>query len=97
MQSACERNDPHAAATALLAWGAELWPDAPPSGLRALAERAERGEAAIRALERRLYGAPEGQADWQGDTLWLAVKDGLEAQPASARAAKEPLAPLYPR
>ena len=97
VQSACERNDPHAAATALLAWGAELWPDAPPSGLRALAERAERGEAAIRALERRLYGAPEGQADWQGDTLWLAVKDGLEAQPASARAAKEPLAPLYPR
>nr|WP_242513550.1 BatD family protein [Halochromatium salexigens] len=97
VQSACERNDPKAAATALLAWAAQIWPDAPPSGLRALAERAERGGSAIRALERRLYGDPDGQADWQGEALWLAVKDGLGAQSASARTSDEPLAPLYPR
>ncbi len=97
VSSACERNDPRAAATALLAWAAQRWPDAPPSGLRALAERVDRGGPAIRALERRLYGAPDGQADWQGEALWLAVKDGLGARPAAADASDEPLAPLYPR
>ncbi|MCF7979018.1 MAG: BatD family protein [Chromatiaceae bacterium] len=98
LHSACERDDARAAAAALLAWAGALWPDDPPSGLSALAERTERGRQQIQALERQLYAAAQGQPAWRGEVLWSAVRAGLKggAMPACEQG-DDPLAPLYPR
>ena len=97
LRTACQRDDPRAAAAALLAWAGWLWPDDPPRGLSALAERAKRGPAQIRALERTLYGAPEGQVVWRGEALWTEVKAGLAPVLDSSSEQADQLAPLYPR
>ena len=97
LRSACERDDPRAAANALLAWAGWTWPDDPPSGLGALAERAARGREQISALERELYGQAPGQTAWRGETLWTAVKPGLADAQIRSRDQTDRLAPLYPR
>lgn len=96
LRSACERRDPRAAEKALLDWAVLRWPDDPPTGLGALAKRAEQAAPAIRSLEQRLYGVADDQGDWQGDALWAAFKDGLGGRPRSVRALSDELAPLYP-
>ncbi|MEA3641620.1 MAG: BatD family protein [Lamprobacter sp.] len=96
LRGACERDDPQAAATALLAWAGSLWSEDPPRGLGALADRAERGSAEIRALERALYGSVKGQPIWRGEALWAAVKRGLAGPAEPARTQADQLAPLYP-
>ncbi|WP_201217761.1 BatD family protein [Halochromatium roseum] len=97
LRSACERDDAPAAAAALLAWAGALWPDDPPSGLGALAERAERGRAQIQALERHLYAAAQSQPAWRGEVLWSAVRAGLKGAAMHAREqGDDQLAPLYP-
>jgi hypothetical protein len=50
--------------------------------------------ARIRELERRLYAPDAGP--WDGEKLWLAVKDGLgDGQPPRPDQTDD-LAPLYP-
>ncbi|WP_462320284.1 BatD family protein [Halochromatium sp.] len=97
LRSACERDDPRAAASALLAWAGAIWPDDPPCGLSALAERAARGGDQILTLERQLYGSGSGQGGWRGDALWAALKPGLGAARAPRRGSIDPVAPLYPK
>lgn len=97
LRSACERDDPQAAANALLSWAGWTWPDDPPSGLGALAERAARGREQISALERQLYSKVPEQTAWRGEALWTAVKPGLAEAQVSSRDQTDRLAPLYPR
>lgn len=97
LRSACERDDPQAAAAALLAWAGWSWPDDPPSGLGALAERAARGREEIAVLERQLYGQAPGQTAWRGEALWAAVMPGLAEAQRPGRDQTDRLAPLYPR
>ena len=101
LHQACLRNDPDAAARALLAWAQASWPRQPPANLATVAERL-RGlagdgadaSARVHALERRLY-AP-GAGPWDGNALWHALKDGLGKTDAQDRLDDEDLAPLYP-
>jgi hypothetical protein len=115
LHQACQATDPNAAARALLGWTQALWSDAatrsrtsaPPVNLAGVAERlaasgSEAGSRAaeqVLALERHLY-AP-GSAHWQGEALWLAVKDVLSNERAASagrlRTETDDLAPLYPR
>lgn len=99
LRSACERADPRAAEKALLDWAMARWPNAPPTGLGSLAERAGEAGPAIRSLERDLYGAGASSDGWRGDALWAAFEAGLGAPPPSAKGAagEDELAPLYPR
>lgn len=114
LRQACQANDPSAAARALLAWAQARWSDSTtPSGaavlpvnLAAVAERlAASGSAAgaqaaerVSLLERRLY-APDDES-WQGEPLWLAIKDVLGGERAegtgTGRGENDDLAPLYP-
>ena len=94
LKRACEQNDAHAAAIALLELAASQWPDDPPRNLGALAGRLRQGGDAVRALERTLY-APTGQP-WDGQALWEAVASGLADRGPDEHAASEPLPPLYP-
>jgi hypothetical protein len=98
LRGACERGDPRAAEQALLDWACARWPNEPPTGLGALAERAGEAGLVIRSLERRLYGADASAAEWHGDALWAAFEAGLGARAASTSgtASEDELAPLYP-
>ncbi len=91
-RQACAADDANAARRHLLAWARLAWPDAPPGGLHALAERLEdpRLRALLRELDRACYGA----GAWRGAALAAA----LPALPAAARgkAGKAVLASLYP-
>jgi hypothetical protein len=94
VRKAAGRGDPGAAAEALLAWGAALWPSAPPRSLRALAERCDDGlAAAIATLERHLYAADGGP--WDGRALAAAVARFRPPRPSSSPRPGG-LAPLYP-
>jgi hypothetical protein len=102
VRSACDGNDAGAAARALLAWAQALWSDDPPANLSAVAARigqeAGPGSALaaeqVRLLERHLYAPDAGP--WDGEALWLVVKNGLAAGSATARSGQDDLAPLYP-
>lgn len=94
LKQACTKNDPQAAAKALLELAAIRWPDAPPRNLAAVAARLIQGGEEIRGLERALYAAED--AVWQGQPLWQALKQGLvEPEPENERRSA-PLPPLYP-
>jgi hypothetical protein len=99
VRRACEQDDPKAAAAALLAWAALVWPQQPPRSLSALAARHQQAQSELLALERHLYAhqAAGAATGWRGEALWQALSRGLKDrdQIASARAAEE-LAPLYP-
>ncbi len=102
LQQACRADDPTAAAEALLDWARVAWPDDAPTNLGAIATRlgssleSAGGQAStqIHALEQALY-APGG-GDWQGETLWQAMKEGLGRAPEGDKIASPDLAPLYP-
>lgn len=100
LRDACEKGDPKTAATALMDWAAYRWPDDPPKGLGALAERSGRQRIVIEDLERALYGAGEGSAEWRGAPLWAEVKGGLGEVGSNpddeSPTRKGGLAPLYP-
>jgi hypothetical protein len=94
LRDACQADDADAAAQALLRLARVEWPDDPPRGLGALAERLALGAVEVAALDRHLYGADASA--WRGGALWRQFKDGLPA--AHRRAAREPseFDPLYP-
>ena len=103
MRGACASNDASAASRALIAWARALWSDRPPANLAAVAARIEQGEgpgsvaaaAQVRVLERRLYAPDAGP--WDGEALWLCVKDGLAGRRLRDQSDQDDLAPLYPR
>ena len=106
LRLACAENDAPAAARALLGWAQLLWSAQEPRvtavNLSAMAARLEAaGEPAkalaaarIRELERRLYAPDAGP--WDGEKLWLAVKNGLGDGHAPRPDQANDLAPLYP-
>jgi hypothetical protein len=94
LEKACRRNDPQAAARALLQWAEASWPDEPPRNLGVLVRRLANGKEEIRSLERALYGAiPDG---WEGNALWKAFDHGFEIIPGEKQVIQEGLSPLYP-
>lgn len=95
LQEACRRNDAPGAARALLNWGAAEWPTHPPSNLGDLAARLVPRDAPVRELDRTLYGS--GGAQWRGDRLWEAIKEGAERRPGARSSKASPLPELYPR
>ncbi|MDH3872273.1 MAG: hypothetical protein OEU44_08670 [Gammaproteobacteria bacterium] len=94
LRQACESNDAHSAARALLQWAAVHWPEGPPTSLGALAQRVSSGTAAVRELDQALY-AP-GKQSWQGQALWQAFQKGLDDKQEHSQAGSEALSPLYP-
>lgn len=95
LQTACEQNDPHQAAAALLQWAVVVWPNNQPLGLGALAMLVDKGQRSIRELENALYSA--GQQSWRGEALWNVFVDGLQS-PVETRHRKsaDPVPALYP-
>jgi hypothetical protein len=85
LQRACRDNDAQAARRYVLEWAAGFWPDSPPRGLNAVAERLadSRFIEPLRALDRACY---MGSA-WQGDALAQAFAVAPKAAP-SAKAGK---------
>ncbi|MBF0177620.1 MAG: BatD family protein [Magnetococcales bacterium] len=69
VQTACATCDPHQIAEALLHWGAQVWPHAPPRTLGALGARLDPTLAPpiLERLERGLY-APH--TPWDGTDFW---------------------------
>lgn len=94
LKQACEKNDPRAAATALLDLAAIYWPDSPPRNLGAIANRLKQGGEPIRTLERTLYAPTD--LPWNGKELWEAVAHGVGEPERHATTFTEPLPPLYP-
>lgn len=97
LEAACGRDDPGAAAHALLALGRVRWPGSPPANLGDLAQRFGRELGSeILALDRALY-APD-ETPWRGDALsqrlgavdWRPEQTNDEQDSGS-------LPPLYPQ
>ena len=93
LAEACRRNQPDQAATAVLIWASEYWPQSPPDNLGQLAARWPEGAEALRALDRALFSSAD--EPWQGEALWQAVK---QRPPHSVSVTVRPdvLPPLYP-
>ena len=96
LRRACQANDSHRAARALLNWGAAVWPDAPPRSLGAVAQRLSGDTAPIRELDRVLYS---GQgSDWQGGAaLQDCVSRVSTNDRRKGRRQSGGLPPLYPQ
>jgi hypothetical protein len=97
LKKACMANDAKAATKALRDWAAARWPETPPKGLPALAQRLNHTAAQreILALDRRLYAA--NSADWNGAAAWSILEAALVTARDTGKAAAEPLPELYPR
>ncbi len=92
LRAACRDNDALAARRSLLAWAAEVWPESPPGGLKALGERLQEPERAalLRDLDRACYAG----GGWQGEAFAAAFRDLPPGDRKSSRGDRE-LAPLY--
>jgi hypothetical protein len=79
LQRACRDNDAQAARRYVLEWASGFWPDSPPRGLNAVAERIadNRFSEPLRELDRACY---MGSA-WQGDALAQAFAAAPKAAP----------------
>lgn len=104
LERACRAGQPAAARAALLAWGAQRWPQRPPRGpedllVRLGADAAAR--AAVRQLEACLWGQTPGSGsgttdpDWDGTGCLDALVPWLHDH-ATSTADVAALAPLYP-
>jgi hypothetical protein len=91
LQRACRDNDAQAARRYVLEWAAGFWPDAPPRGLNAVAQRLadSRFIEPLRELDRACY---TGSA-WQGDALAQAF--AAVPRPAPSGKAGSVLPDLY--
>ena len=96
---ACQANDAHATAHALLQWAGAIWPQHPPTNLGALALRWPQAAAVIRELDRAIYDANNGQS-WHGNELAAVLRRGptttMHQTPVKA-VPEDGLAPLYPQ
>ena len=102
LRRACAQGDPQAARVALLHWGRARWPERPPLGLGALAERLGGGEATsvLGALDRAIYASAQGEKPgrWDGNAVWARIEPLLKAdEPASRLPGAAILPPLYPQ
>jgi hypothetical protein len=90
--SACKINDAASARRALLEWAQARWPDSPPAGLRALANRLD--DSNIEPLLIELDRACFAGGEWNG----AALAKALNRLPSSAKSKAEhsQLAELYP-
>jgi hypothetical protein len=95
LEEACRDNNAHAAAQALLEWGAARWPEDPPLSLGGLAGRLVHGAEQVRLLDKCLYASDHPH--WQGNALLETLKPELDNTGDSRAQPKEPLAPLYPQ
>ena len=95
LRAACAASDRHAAARALMDLGRLEWPDDPPRGLGALAERLQVGAPEIMALDQSLYGSTG--STWDGAALGEAVADGLRPSPVAEPVQGAGLDALYGR
>lgn len=95
IQQACNANNPQAAATALLEWGKQNWPQQPPTNLAEIGSRCG-GELSeqIKLLSAALYSAQP--IDWSGDKLWLAFTATSAATTSAAKSSEKVLKNLYP-
>ncbi len=90
--AACRANDARTARRSLLDWGAAIWPDSPPAGLNALAERL--ADPSCRVLLRSLDRACYAGGAWQGEDFAAALGD-LPAGDEGRRGHGAELEPLY--
>ncbi len=95
LHNACDMHDKDKAARALLDLARLKWPNNPPRGLAALADRIELGSREVMGLDQCLYGSAELR--WDGHALWKAIGAGLLAAPSSKRSQPTGLEPLYPQ
>ncbi|MDR3370990.1 BatD family protein [Rhodoferax sp.] len=89
LQRACRDNDAQAARQAVLSWAASFWPDSPPRGLKAVAQRLAdpRFTEPLQQLDRACYA---GSAAWQGASLAQAFAQ------SPRQAAVDKVAPVIP-
>lgn len=92
--AACDSSQPQQARIALLQWAACHWPDDPPKGLDALAQRLD--TPAVPELLSELDGAlyQQGAAVWCGDALAQHLRRLPEQQREKEK--ERQLRPLYP-
>jgi len=95
LEKACQDNDRHAAANALLSLGQAHWPDEPPRSLNALAARIENGQAQLRELDHSLYAADASL--WNGSPLWDKFRHGLQLKKTAEHGSDDGISPLYPQ
>ena len=95
LETACAERNAALAGRTLLSMGKVRWPQHPPHNLADLADRLRTGDAAVRALERNLYGL--GDNGWPADQLWEAMRTGLPTVETDHRSTDHAdLPPLYP-
>lgn len=96
LKQACSGQDAQAAKTALLDWGAAIWPQAAPRGLGEIALRlTDKASAEIRRLERVLYA--NNAEPWDGMALWNALKNYRPQLSDLAAGSDSALLQLYPK
>jgi hypothetical protein len=93
LHQACIAGDRHAAADAVLDLARAEWPDDPPRGLSALAERLAVGRVELIALDRSLYGADGSR--WDGSAFWNVFRRGLQPKRTARGREDEGVAALY--
>lgn len=91
-QQACRDNNPQAAKRHLLEWATAIWPQHPPAGILALAERLK--DPNLKPLLAQLDRACYGGEKWEGSALLHAL-DTMKDKTTSAVSTSE-LADLYP-
>jgi hypothetical protein len=94
LQHACETDNPHQAAKALLALAQMEWPQEPYLNLRDIADRVGNGADEIRLLDHVLYAPDAGK--WQGKALCRAVSQGFSARREPRSHASNSIDELYP-
>ncbi len=94
LHRACDANDTHTAATALLDLARVEWPGDPPRSLGALAARLDTGTEEVMTLDRSLYGS--GDQGWDGAALSKALRRGLRPRHNMTSRDRDGLEPLYP-
>ncbi|MCB1876990.1 MAG: protein BatD [Chromatiales bacterium] len=94
--NACRNGDPASTRTALLNWARQRWPNDPPEGPQAIAQRLQNPAVVeqLMEMERHLYRG-EPQAAWDGKACWSALKSALAAD-NNGKPPEEALPPLYP-
>jgi hypothetical protein len=98
VRQACQASDPHAARSALLAWGRARWRGDAPGGLAELAARLGKdpAESILTGIDRANYSASAER--WDGPSAWAVIEPLLvAAERETADRSKDPLPELYPR
>lgn len=99
LQTACETNQPQAAAKAILKLAKQEWPQESQLNMGAIAKRVTQGADEIRQLDQFLYAAHPDQGDqnWDGSPLWQALQHGLPSKRQTNTTADGEIRDLYPQ